>query len=269
MLHQAVAPLRALREAKGKPLLNQRVLVPRGGPWGDTVSALLREKGAVPVIAPLINFAPCADVQALDDALERLEAGQYDWLTVTSATTVDVLFAHRVKIPARTKVAAVGETTAAALQAMGFKVDLVPAKDNSAKGLAREINDLAEHPQKILALLSEIAKPTLCKALRAGGHEVDEVAAYRTVGVPVTDRIGADVANGRITAILVTSGSVAQQVRAQFADIPDDTVIAAIGPRTYEDAVKVGLSVDVVAKQQSVKSLIDALVGEFQTNDEE
>lgn len=260
MSHQVVAPLRALREAKGKPLLNQRVLVPRGGPWGDSVSALLREKGAVPVIAPLINFAPCSDDEALRQALGRLEAGDYDWLTVTSATTVDVLFAHRVVIPDSTRVAAVGETTAAALQAMGYRVDLVPAKDNSAKGLARDLNDLAQHPQRILALLSEIAKPTLCDGLRAGGHEVDAVTAYRTVGVPVTERIGADVANGRITAILVTSGSVAQQVREQFADIPDQTLIAAIGPRTCEDALKAGLPIDVVAKQQSVNSLIEAVV---------
>ena len=40
-----------------KPLSGWRVLVPRGGTWGDGVAATLRGFGAIPVIAPLINFA--------------------------------------------------------------------------------------------------------------------------------------------------------------------------------------------------------------------
>ena len=38
-----------------------RVLVPRGGKWGDGVAATLRSYGAIPVIAPLINFASTPD----------------------------------------------------------------------------------------------------------------------------------------------------------------------------------------------------------------
>ena len=83
-----------------KPLAGWRVLVPRGGPWGDGVAATLRHQGATPVVAPLINFAPTNDQATLDQALADLEAGAFDWLTVTSATTVDVLFAHRATIPA-------------------------------------------------------------------------------------------------------------------------------------------------------------------------
>jgi len=242
-----------------KPLVGWRVLVPRGGPWGDGVAASLRAQGATPVVAPLINFAPANDLEALDHALADLEAGYFDWLTVTSATTVDVLYAHRTFIPARTRIAAVGETTAAALQAVGYRVDLVPERDNSAAGMAEQLTALEPMPRRILALRSEIAKPVLTKSLAAAGHDVRSVVAYRTVGVPVTDRIARDVASGRINAILVTSGSVAEQVYAQFPEIPPETVIAAIGPRTAKDARKVGLSVDVVADQQTVDALIGAV----------
>src|SRR5690606_14339740 len=116
-----------------RPLDGWRVLVPRGGPWGDGVAASLRAQGAIPVVAPLINFGPTNDQAALDRALEQLAAGEFDWLTVTSATTVDVLFAHRAVVPKSTRIAAVGETTAAALQAVGYEVALVPEKDNSAE----------------------------------------------------------------------------------------------------------------------------------------
>ncbi|MBO9625055.1 MAG: uroporphyrinogen-III synthase [Microbacterium sp.] len=242
-----------------KPLDGWRILVPRGGPWGDGVAASLRAQGAVPVVAPLINFAPTTDQAALDAALARLAAGEYDWLTITSATTVDVLFAHRVEVPRTTKIAAVGETTAAALQAVGYEVALVPEQDNSAEGMAEQLIALEPEPRRILTLRSEIAKPVLTKSLLKAGHDVESVVAYRTVGVPVTDRIMRDVQNGRINAILITSGSVAAQVREQFPDIPDDTLLAAIGPRTAKDARKAGLPITVVADRQTVDALIDAV----------
>ena len=244
-----------------RPLDGWRILVPRGGPWGDGVAASLRARGAVPVVAPLINFAPTTDQAALDVALARLAAGEYDWLTVTSATTVDVMFAHRAIVPRSTRIAAVGETTAAALQAVGYEVALVPEEDNSAEGMAEQLIALETQPRRILALRSEIAKPVLSVLLQEAGHDVDSVVAYRTVGVPVTDRIKRDVENGRINAILITSGSVAAQVREQFPVIPDETLLAAIGPRTARDADKAGLPITVVADTQTVDALIDAVSG--------
>lgn len=243
-----------------RPLDGWRILVPRGGPWGDGVAASLRDRGAVPVVAPLINFAPTTDQAALDTALRRLAAGEYDWLTVTSATTVDVMFAHRAVVPRSTRIAAVGETTAAALQAVGYEVAIVPEEDNSAAGMAEQLIALeTQARRRILALRSEIAKPVLSVMLQDAGHDVDSVVAYRTVGVPVTDRIKRDVENGRINAILITSGSVAEQVREQFPQIPDETLLAAIGPRTAKDADRAGLPITVVADRQTVDALIDAV----------
>ncbi|APZ33163.1 uroporphyrinogen-III synthase [Microbacterium aurum] len=250
---------RDLHAEAAKPLKGWRVLVPRGGPWGDSVAATLRAQGAVPVIAPLINFAPSTDQATLEAALADLAAGAFDWVTLTSATTVDVLYAYRAVIPASTRVAAVGETTAAALTAVGYRVDLVPEEDNSAAGMAAQMIELEPQPRRILTLRSEIAKPVLTRRLTGAGHDVRSVVAYRTVGVPVTERIAHDVASGRINAILVTSGSVAEQVHLQFPEIPEATVVAAIGPRTAKDARKVGLGVSAVAREQTIGGLIAAV----------
>jgi uroporphyrinogen-III synthase len=246
--------------AATKPLKGWRILVPRGGPWGDSVAADLRARGATPVVAPMINFAPTDDPESLTYALAALENGEFDWLTVTSATTVDVMFSQDVKIPERTRVAAVGETTAAALQAVGYRVDLVPAKENSARGMVSELSQLEPTPKRFLTLRSEIAKPLLSEGLAAAGHYVQSVVAYRTIGEPVAENIIADVKSGRINAILVTSGSVAEQVVKQFGDLPEDTLVAAIGPRTAKDAVAYGLHVDVVSRHQTVSALLDSIV---------
>jgi len=250
------------RPIQSKPLAGWRVLVPRGGPWGDQVAANLRSRGAQPVVAPMINFAPTDDAPALDAALTRLAAGHFDWMTVTSATTVDVLTSHRVVVPPRTRIAAVGETTAAALIAAGYRVDIVPSEDNSARGLLEEWETATAGviPLRVLTLRSEIAKPLLTEGLRRIGHDVESVVAYRTVGVPVSEQVVADVAAGLVQAVLVTSGSVAQQVQEQLGPIPEHTLIACIGPQTARDAAKVGLRVDVVADERSAESLIDVLV---------
>lgn len=242
-----------------KSLSGWRVLVPRGGKWGDTVAASLRAHGAVPVIAPLINFASAEDPTALANALHELADGQFDWLVVTSATTVDVLKGQGVRVPDSTRIAAVGETTAAALALAGYRVDFVPESDNSARGLVKEWPHADIHG-RVLIPQSDIAEPTLVAGLSRLGFAVEFVTAYRTVGVPVADTVRADVASGRVGAVLITSGSVGRQVAAQLAPLPDSTVVACIGPRTAFDARAAGLPVHVIAEERSAESLIAALV---------
>lgn len=242
-----------------KPLNGWRVLVPRGGKWGDGVAARLRVFGAIPVIAPMINFASADDGAALANAFHELADGQYDWLVVTSATTVDVLAGHGVVLPPHTQVAAVGETTAAALQLAGYRVDFVPQNDNSARGLVKEW-PTSSIEGRVLIPQSDIAEPTLVSGIRRLGLTAEFVAAYRTVGVPVSDAVRTDVASGRMSAILVSSGSVARQIAEQLAPLPEGIIVACIGPRTAFDARAAGLRVDVIAEDRSSDSLIDALV---------
>lgn len=247
-----------------KPLAGWRVLVPRGGPWGDTVAAALRASGAVPVIAPMVNFAPTDHPDELNRALHDLQQGAFDWVSLTSATIVDVLHSQRVRIPATTRIAAVGETTAAAAAAVGYEVSLVPSQDNSASGMVRELAEREPEPRRFLTLRAEDAEPVLTRGLIDAGHDVQSVVAYRTVGEEVPARVVEDVASGRINGLLVTSGSVAAQVVAQFGTIPDTTLIAAIGPRTATDAARAGLSVHLVARHQTVTGLIEAVVAASQ-----
>lgn len=241
-----------------KPLGGWRVLVPRGGKWGDSVAATLRSYGAIPVIAPMINFASADDGPALVNALHELQDGQFDWLVITSATTVDVFMGHSVSIPSSTKIAAVGETTAAALQLAGYSVDFIPEGDNSARGLVKDWPK-SKITGRVLIPQSDVAEPNLVSGAQAAGLDVQFVAAYRTVGVPVTDGVRADVASGRIGAVLVSSGSVARQIAAQLSPLPLGTVVACIGPRTAFDARAAGLSVDLIAEDRSAESLVSAL----------
>ena len=240
-----------------RPLLGWRVLVPRGGKWGDGIAAGLRALGATPVIAPLINFAGTENPDELVAELDRLREGRYAWLVVTSATTVDVLVGQGVRVPEGTRVAAVGETTANALQLAGYPVHFVPS-DHSARGLVKEWPAEASDGA-VLVPQSEIAEPTLVSGLRERGIDARFVSAYRTVGVAAPASVIDDVAEGRIGALLVSSGSVARQIAEQFAPLPESTVVICIGPRTAFDARAAGLRVDRIAEERSSAALIRAL----------
>lgn len=245
-----------------RPLYGHRVLVPRGGPWGDTVASALRAKGASAVIAPMVNFAPTDDAPALEAALTSLSAGEFDWITLTSATTVDVLSAHQAVIPPSTKVACVGETTATALAAAGYKADLAPSEENTAHGLLEEWTAATGGviPLRVLTLRSQIAVPVLTEGLIRIGHDVHSVVAYRSVGVDVSEGVINDVRQGKFSAILVTSGSVAEQISLQIGEIPAATFTAATGPRTAKDARAFGLRIDGIADDTNIESMVDLLV---------
>ena len=240
-----------------KPLLGWRVLVPRGGKWGDGVAAQLRTLGAIPVIAPLINFAPSDDPERLAAEFDDLQRGAVDWLVVTSATTVDVLVGHGVTLPPTTRVAAVGETTAQALQLAGYDVDFVPS-DHSARGLVKEWPD-ADPTGVVLVPQSQIAEPTLVSGLLERGVAARFVTAYRTIGVAAAAEVATDIADGGIRALLVSSGSVARQIAEQFAPLPDCSAVVCIGPRTAFDARAAGLTVHRIAEERTSQSLVHAL----------
>ena len=219
-----------------------RVLVPRAGEWGSRAATLLSERGAIPVIVPLIAY------EAAEPMPAGLARGDYDWLVVTSARTVEALG----DVAAGTKVVAVGEATAAALRAAGHAVHFVP-HDRSATGIAHEWPGSA-HEARVLLPQSDLAHPALASALIARGLEVRAVVAYRTVAVPV-----APEGRARVDWILVTSGSVARQFAAQLAPLPPGTRVACIGERTAAEARACGLPVDAVAAEKTLESLIDVL----------
>ena len=250
-----------------KPLTGLRVLVPRGGTWGDLVAGSLRAQGANAVISPIVDFAHTAEQERLEQALKQLEAAAYDWLTATSATVADVLVHHQAVVPEKTKIAAVGEATIAALTAAGYTVSQRPnADDNTTHGLLEvwpEIN--SGEVLKVLTLRSDVAHPVLTSGLIDRGHDVTQVVAYRTIGVPAPAHIREDVESGRINALLVASPRIGREVAAQFTHIPEDTIVCCVGPYTHAEAVAAGVkhnpshhnTPEKIALINAVESVID------------
>jgi uroporphyrinogen-III synthase len=247
-------------------LAGRRVLIPRGGSWGENVSSLVTEFGGVPVIVPLVEFAPPADQGELVSALAGVEAGEFDWVTITSVATVGVLSAEEVFVPSTTQLAAVGTATGDALEDAGFHVSLTPrGQVANAQALAAELLSLlADEPARILVLQSDLASSALADTLADAGHAVTVVIAYRTV--PVDPNVVADgvlLATG-IDAALLTSGSIAAAFLARFPTLVEaarggDLLFASIGPGTTAFAEHLSIPVAVTADAQNVEALVASL----------
>lgn len=190
-----------------------RVVITRDTARAGKLEEGLRAAGLAVDFLPLTEQRLVADVAALRGAVERLRAGEYSWLLITSATTVRMLAAvgWTGEVPAGTRLAATGSATAAALaEATGVEQIWTPASEASASGLLAEL-PTPRPGERVLLPQSAQARPQLRDGLAAAGWDVTAVTAYETVsrlidGVPPegVPRLEAD------DVVLITSSSAAQ-----------------------------------------------------------
>lgn len=164
-----------MRKPRRSPLVRARVLVTRAEPRNGPLSSLLRARGAIVVHWPAYRIAPGA-TRELRAALA--DPDRYHWIAFTSANAVQAAAACGAPPRGRTRVAAVGDATAAALREQGWPVHLKP-RSASALSLARRLAKRRISGCRVLFPRSERAAADFADALRAAGAHVDSIVAYR------------------------------------------------------------------------------------------
>lgn len=246
-------------------LAGARVLVPRGGAWGDRVAGELAGRGAEAVIAPLIQTAPPRDTSVRDDTFAALADGRYDWLFVTSVASVEqlaaFLSAQQRTLPTSLHIAVVGHATARAVAALGARVDFLPVGASSARAMIAQwcAVHAAATTARCLVVRSDLAAAFVSDELELRGIAVDVCIGYRTVGVDLSPSVVSDLAGGRFHVVLLTSLSVGRELRRQVGALPASTLVASIGPGTTGDAERLGFVVAHTARTQSIDALIAEL----------
>jgi len=204
-----------------------RAIVTRPQAQAEPLLAALRARGFEAVACPVI------EIKTIDDG--PIDVSGYDWVIVTSANgAAELATRHRGELP---RIAAVGETTAAALTARGLAVDFVPS-------LASQEGLLAELPRPVghaLFVGAERARRLLVDELPA-----DFRAVYRTV------ELSPSPADGDL--VLLASPSAAHAWAKLGSTVPAIT----IGPQTTAAALDAGLTVVAEADTQDVASLVDS-----------
>lgn len=266
-----------------QPLAHARVLITRSPERSLTLISALEQAGAEALLLPLIDFERAADQHSLDVACDALAAGAFDWLVVSSATTVHVLrdkAAERGRtlgnwVPVSTRVAAVGPACRQMLEIEGVVVALTPADSQSAAGL------LAVWPVdagRVFLPQADIAAPRLGEGLTAAGADVTVVTAYRTVDYPAEPErrlalkpvepasygvLSAEsardgIAAGTLHAVVAASPSAVRRIDAILSPLGGCRLVA-IGRSTADQAAALGLQVGSVAAEPTPEGLVRAV----------
>ena len=204
-----------------------RVIVTRPQAQAESLLNALRAQGFDPIACPVIATEP------IDDG--PIDVTGYEWVIVTSANGAAELGARHTGVLPR--VAAVGELTAAALEAQGIAVEFVPT-------LASQEGLLAELPRPVGSALfvgAEGARRLLADELPA-----DFRAVYRTVELTPAPPDG--------DLVLLASPSAA----AAWAKLGSSLPAVTIGPQTTAAALDAGLIVVAEADTQNVAGLVDS-----------
>ena len=266
-------------------LRGRRVVVTQAEHQAPALIGLLEARGATALPYPCIAIVPPANIAPLDASLQRLAGGAFDWLVLTSANGVRIV-AERLDALAiapdrlhTLHIATVGAATAKAVQAqLGLPVALVP-DEQVAEGLAAALAAAMQPGARVLLPQAELARPVLAEQLAASGAHVTQVVAYRTVcGTGGVD-LPALLAAGAADAVTLTSSSTFRNLLARLASpgspspssalLPGDLLrgvcLACIGPVTAETVRAAGFDPAVVAADQSLEGLVDALEAYFQS----
>ena len=257
------------------PLDGRKVVVTRTRAQASGLADRLSGLGAEVVELPVIAIEDPADGgEALGRAVDRLAAGDYQWVAFTSSNAVTCVLsrlADRV-VPRSTRWAAVGTGTARALEEAGRPVDLVPGV-SVAEELARSFPDAGPGGSPVvgpggtagpggrgtvLFPRAETVRGALVAGLEAKGWLVDEVVAYRTVaGNPPPESL--DAAGGA-DAVAFTSSSTVERALELLGPGRMPPVVVTIGPVTSATARSAGLVVAAEARPHTIEGLVDAVV---------
>jgi hydroxymethylbilane synthase len=212
------------------------------------------------VHVPAMEIGASADSR-LDAA--RRELATFDWVVVTSRRGVNVLLDGLTPGPGP-RWAAVGASTAEALEAHGVAVDVVP-DEAEADALPEAIARVADlRGARVLLARADAAAASLPLRLRELGAEVDDVVAYTTSVGPDASReaMVSALDDPDLEAVIFASGSA---VRGVLALAGGDAArmraskIITIGPRTSAAVREAGYEVTREARTRDSAGLATAL----------
>ena len=262
-----------LRWFDAGPLFGKRVLVTRSRSQASALSELLALEGAEPIEAPTIEVRPLDDTSELDDAVRDIS--RYRWAVFTSANAVDALFDRlaALSLDARalrdTRVAAIGQSTAARLRERGIVADLVP-REAVSTSMAEALRGHVAPGDAVLIPQADIAGDELRLGLSRAGAEARRVVAYSTVTPEASRELVAAALDEGIDVVTFTSSSTARNfARLLGGDVGriGEARVACIGPLTAAAARRLGMEAHVVAETSTVAGLVDAIKAHYSEED--
>jgi len=187
-----------------------------------------------------------------------------------SANAVDIFFQMLLTTGVdaralyRSKLCAIGQETAESMATHGLRPDLVTS-EYTAEGLAKALEGWDLDGMRVLVPRAEVARDALPSLLAKRGAEVHILPVYQAVcpseAGPALMKLFA--AEGVDVITFTSSSTVVNFVRAFPEDklpaVLGDAMVACMGPVTADTARKLGLKVEIIAREYTTRGLAAAV----------
>lgn len=261
---------------ENRPLFGKRILVTRARHQASKLSHLLLEHGAVPVEMPVIKIDPPATWEELDQAILNLKS--YNWIIFTSVNAVETFYKRlrTLNMDARQlagiRIGAIGPATAGALEEKGLHPDYLP-EIYTSQGFLAGLKEQEIAGCRVLLPRADIAGSELTDGIIKLGAEAHQVTAYKTVtSSEAVSRGKQMLLAGEIDIVTFTSASTVNNLLAimgQEQEVISRARLACIGPVTAATLAEKGLQADIVAGENTIPGLVEAIEQYFQKKGEE
>lgn len=239
-----------------------RVWITREGERAEDFVTLFQSEHFDVSALPVFRALPAGSENEQRGALGRFDS--YDWVLLTSRIAVglfaELIEKYGVSWGARTRVAAIGCKTAAAIRDQGwrcdFTSDVADARSFGASFLAATDGKIG----RVLFPCAAAASDVLASELAGGCESFERLVCYDTVEHP--DLAAALAPLPRPDAVVFTSPRTA---RFLLARCPPDTHTKAvsIGPATTEALLAAGFPVVYEAMDRSLEGTAEVIHGLF------
>ena len=198
-----------------------KILVTRPVDQAAHLARAIEQAGGVPLLLPLLQILPVEDERALHEQVARL--ADFDLAIFISPNAVQYgMAAIRGTLgfmPARTRVATIGMSSAKALREQGVSDVLVPSLRHDSEGLLDELKQV--EGLRVMILRGDGGRELLGDTLKARSAQVEYATCYRR-SKPDLDACG--LQDIHPDALTVTSSEallhLGQIAKMQFGDIP-------------------------------------------------
>lgn len=247
------------------PLMNKKVLVPRGSGQAKSFSQLVERYGGIPIEIPLIAFRPIEWNDQLQLAMDQIHT--YDWIVFTSNVTVETFFSYFKKedrglLP---KIAVIGKKTAEVLEERGFAAEFIPSA-YVAEVFVDEFLPKVASGSKVLIPKGNLARELISSSLIKKGVQAEEIVIYETY-MPKENRtkLVEMILKEELDILMFTSPSTVDHFMAVVKDFQLDRhlahcIIGCIGPVTEKKLRSYGLLVHASPEEYTVKEMIKSTI---------
>ncbi len=251
-----------------RPLHGRRVLITRARHQVEPFRRDLVELGASVVEIPTIAIRPMPTDEHVRDAIAKLEKTAL--VIFASANAVDIFFqmlntsGSDARALHASKLCAIGQETAESMATHGLRPELVTS-EYTAEGLAKALEGWDLDGMRVLVPRAEVARDALPSLLAKRGAEVHILPVYQAVcpyeAGPALMKLF--TAEGVDVITFTSSSTVVNFVRA-FPDdklpaVLGDAMVACMGPVTADTARKLGLKVEIIAREYTTRGLAAAV----------